>query len=382
MGTKYTPVTCQNQSLGALRAPGLTRARGCPGRGAPLSLDLSTLNGNIAPARASFRFATVGGEEKQGWNVPVEGVQLGANQFEENFVLKIQNFEAGGFEMTCRSVDLEKVGRAMAGNRRRGKREAPQVQDPENAMKAAARAKKKVRHLVKNMGATHLVTFNLREGPNTQRWGAQDWESWADHGRAVYEGEYGAFCTPDGWAALWDRVRRILTKVKGEFPYVAVLEQHKKGNFHLHVAWAELPGKKVNLNLVRGVWNAVLGGKGRGNVDVQYIKVRDGLDRSARVARYISKYTSKHFDDAGRFNKKRYWSSRQSMAAPRRYVLNCASTADAFRMAAKHFGVDMSDYLRVKEGRLIAEDFFNFPNGAGFWLAFIPGVHSGAPPPF
>lgn len=382
MGTKYTPVTCQKQSLGALRAPGLARLRDCPGRVAPLSLDLSTLNGNIAPARSAFRFATVGGEEKQGWNVPQEGVQLGANEYGENFVLKIQNFAAGGYEMTCRSVDLEKVGRSMCGNRKKGKREAPQTPDPENAMKAASRAKKKVRHLVKNMGATHLVTFSLREGPNTRAWRAGDWENWGNAGREAWEADNGAFCTPEGWAALWDRVRRMMVKVKGDFPYVAVLEQHKKGNFHLHVAWAELPGQKVNLNLVRGIWHAVIGGKGQGNVDVQYIKVRDGLDRSARVARYISKYTSKHFDDTGRFNKKRYWSSRQSLAAPRRYVLNCKTQSDAFKHASLHFGVCLSDYMRVSDGRLVLEDMFQFPNGAGFWLAFIPGVHVGSDPPF
>ena len=51
-----------------------------------------------------------------------------------------------------------------------------------------------------------------------------------------------------------------------EFPYVAILEKHEKGNYHLHVAWCG----RVNVGIVRKMWLAALGGgKGCGNIDAK-----------------------------------------------------------------------------------------------------------------
>lgn len=302
--------------------------------------------------------AWVAGEDRPGWNVPSDGVDRGCDEFGGNFVLKIQPFKAGGWEATCRSLDLEKIGAAMAGRRRYGKREAPEYVDRENILKAAQRAKRKVRYLTKNMGASHLVTLTRREAALADYWG------------------------PDDWGKAWDKLRRMLVRVKGEFPYVAVLERHKKGNYHLHVAWVEAPGQKVNLNLVRGCWWAVLGGRGAGNVDAQYIKVRSGLERADRVAKYISKYTTKHFEDDGRFNKKRYWASRQDMEAARRYVLNVRTSSDAINHVKSMFGLDLGDYMKAGKYGAQWDGLFPFPDGSGFWMTYIPEKHGGAPPPF
>jgi hypothetical protein len=283
---------------------------------------------------------------------------VGCNEFGGNFVVKLQPFKAGGFEVVCRSLDLEKIGSTMEGNRRYGKREAPEEPDRENVVKAAQRAKRKVRYLTKNMGATHLVTFTRREV------------------------EASGFWSPDDWAKAWDKFRRTLERYRPGFCYVAVLERHKKGNFHLHVAWVEAPGQKVNLSVVRGCWWACVGGRGQGNVDVQYIKVRAGLERADRVAKYISKYTSKHFEDGGRFNKKRYWSSRQEMADVRRYVLNVRSQDEAFKAVQEMWGLNMSDYMRIGARGIELEGVFSFPDGSGFWITYIPDKHGGKPPPF
>jgi hypothetical protein len=208
------------------------------------------------------------------------------------------------------------------------------------------------------MAATHLVTFTRRE---------------------LLEAE---FWTVDQWAAAWDRMRRALERWRPGFLYVAVLERHKKGNFHLHVAWVEAPGEKVNLNVVRGLWWGVCGGRGRGNVDAQYIKVRAGLERADKVARYISKYTAKHFEEDARFNKKRYWASRQTLEDARRYILGQCTVDEALRRVLAMHGLDMGNYVQYQGKRGPRYDgFFPFPDGSGFWMACIPDKHA-APIPF
>jgi hypothetical protein len=293
-----------------------------------------------------------------GWSSPVAGVDLGCNEFGGNYVVKVQPFQVGGYELTCRSLDLEKLGRMMQGDRRYGRRDRPEELDVLNVEKAAQRAKRKVRCLVKNMGASHLVTFTRRETEAT------------------------GFASPEQWGVWWDRLRRMIVKVKGDFPYVAVLEKHKKGNYHLHVAWVEQVGQKVNLNLVRGCWWAVLGGRGAGNVDAQYIKVRAGLERSDRIAKYVTKYVTKHFTEDSRFNKKRYWSSRQTMPEVRRYIMNSRSMSDALDQVQLAHGINLADYVRAGRRGPQFDGFFPFPDGSGFWLCYIPEKHGGAPPPF
>ena len=270
-------------------------------------------------------------------------------------ILKIQPFATGGYEATVRLLDLEKIGNAITGNRRFGKREAPEEQDLGNIQKSASRAKRKVRHLVKNMGATNLVTLTRRELAGC------------------------AFWSPDDWARAWDKARRMLERIIGAFPYVGVLEQHKKGNFHLHLAWLG----KVNLGLFRRVWWAVCGGRGEGNVDSQYIKVRAGLERADRVAKYISKYTSKHFEDSGRFNKKRYWASRQTMEESRRYVLKSGDIENGLNEAFRVLGIRPEDFM-VKDanGVLVMDHVFYFPDGSGAWINYIPDIHDKTPIPF
>lgn len=380
--TKYSPVGFPNPRPWAYRALRDAPRGAHAGREAPLVLIKEHLTEYIEFPEVAYKLAWVAGEERPGWNVPIDGVSLGCNEFGENFVAKLQPFKAGGWELTCRSLDLQKIGATMEGRRRFGKRERPESVDRENILKAAQRAKRKVRYLTKNMGASHLVTFNRQEGPNTRNWRASDWENWRNGGREAWEAEHGPFWSPEDWGKAWDKLRRMIVRVKGEFPYVAVLEHHKKGNYHLHVAWVEAPGQKVNLNLVRGCWWAVVGGRGCGNVDAQYIKVRAGLERADRVAKYISKYTTKHFEEDGRFNKKRYWASRQDMEAVRRYVLNVHTQSDALAAVQAMHGLNMSDYMKLGDKGIQWDGFFPFPDGSGFWLTYIPEKHGGAPPPF
>lgn len=151
-------------------------------------------------------------------------------------VLKLQPFAGGGYEATVRMLNLERIGAAIEFGGCRGKREAPVEPNAEHVAKAGARAMQRVRHLVRNMCASHLCTLTRRETLETGFW------------------------TPDDWAAAWDRLRRALVRAIGDFPYVAILEQHAKGNYHLHVAWLG----RINLNLMRPLWWAICGGRGEG----------------------------------------------------------------------------------------------------------------------
>ena len=328
-------------------------ARGGDAVGEPLDLIEEHLT-FIPPFPADFDYhqPTQCGRLIENWSFP-DGWK---GDGELTPVLKIQPFASGGYEATVRLMDIEKIGNAMSAPRRFGKREAPEEQDYSCVQKAAARAKRKVRHLVKNMGATNLVTLTRRESPETGYW------------------------TPEQWAKAWDRLRRNLERALGtDFPYVGVLEAHKKGNFHLHLAWLG----KVNLNLIRPLWWAICGGRGAGNVDSQYIKVRAGLERADRVAKYISKYTSKHFEDGARFNKKRYWASRQTMQEARRYVLRSKTVEEGLNEAFKFLGLDVAMFMinHPTKGAILDHVFF-FPDGGGAWLNYIPDIHRSNEIPF
>ena len=380
--TKYTPLAFNNPRPWAYRTTWDAPGGAHTGREAPLVLIKEHLTCET-PLPAEYHHPVgVSGDLLQGWSFPDSGFELGCNELGGNFVKKVQAFAAGGFELTCRSLDLEKIGAAMQGRRRYGKREAPEYIDRDNIMKAAVRAKRRARLLTKNMGASHLVTFNKQEGPNVKEWKVADWDNWHNGGREAWENDHGAFWSPEDWGKAWDRMRRMLVKVKGEFPYVAVLEHHKKGNYHLHVAWVESPGQKVNLNLVRGCWWAVLGGRGLGNVDAKYIKVRAGLDRADRVAKYISKYTTKHYEQDGRFNKKRYWASRQSVEPARRVVMNAKTIDEALEQVLSDHGLRVADYMKMGKRGAVLDGLFLFPDNSGFWLTYIPDKHGGEPPPF
>lgn len=324
-----------------------------------------------------YRRATHGGALLKNWFVPESWDGL-AGVGPEHFVLKIQPFAKGGYEASIRLLDLEKIGDAVTREPKRGTREVPEEISQENLQKAAGRAKRKMRHLVRNMMADHLVTFTKTEGPCVKSWGVDDWAAWNDGGKDAWERKYGAFMNEVEWAKAWDRFRRLLVRVLGDFPYVAILEKHRKGNCHLHVAWCG----RVKVDIVRKIWLAALGGgRGCGNIDAKHMRTQAGGDRASRIARYISKYVSKHFESEPRFNKKRYWASRQTLEEVRRYVLTADTLDGAMEDMRKMLGLDFGKFVALSRGVLRTDNLFLFPDGSGLWLNYIPEIH-GEPPPF
>jgi hypothetical protein len=297
-------------------------------------------------------------------------------------VLKVQEFEQGGYEATIRHLDLKKIGSALEFGGRRGPREAPQERTRDSIVKAAGRAKRQLRHLVKNMAADRMVTLTKREGPGTTEWTAEDWARWNNGGREDWQREHGAFWSPEDWARAWDRFRRGMVKAFGEFPYVAVLEQHKKGNYHLHVALAGF----LNLNVANRIWWSICGGRGQGSLNLpKGLKRRmaSRSERSSKIASYISKYVTKGFGDSDRFNKKRYWASRQTLAEVRRYVLRSRTVEEGMAEVRAMLGIEWSDFFTLGDGMAVrAEDLFFFPDGSGVWINFLPGKHRTSEAPF
>jgi hypothetical protein len=157
------------------------------------------------------------------------------------FVAKIQPFASGGYEVTITKVDLERIARTMDSCRPTGKREKGE-QSENDIISSKQRAKKKLRHLIKSMGCDRLLTLTRREKDESEFW------------------------TVEEWAANWKKFVRLCAKAGCDLVYVAVLERHKKGNFHLHAA---ILGK-VSVKIMRGIWWAICGGRGMGNVDIQF----------------------------------------------------------------------------------------------------------------
>lgn len=207
-------------------------------------------------------------------------------QKREHFLATVQGFDAGGFEATIRCVDLQSLVDLRL--RPRGLRKPVEKRDERDIHRAVAWARKTIRHAVKTIGATHLLTLTTREHENS----------------------------PESLAVRWKQFVRAYRAVSNDgFPYVAVPERHPLNpkHWHLHVAVRGF----VDVRIARRLWWECCGGRGMGNVDVKHIKVgahRNGIPKgplfkSERIARYLSKYMSKDLIFAHRADKKRYWRS-------------------------------------------------------------------------
>jgi hypothetical protein len=248
------------------------------------------------------------------------------------FVAKVQPFASGGYEVTITKIDLEKIARVMDTARATGKREKGE-QKENDVISSKQRAKKRVRYLVKSMGCDRMLTLTRRETVE------------------------GGFWTNEQWKLNWKKFIRLCNKAGCDMNYVVAMERHKKGNFHLHAAVLG----RLNVKVLRGIWWALCGGRGMGNVDIQYREQLTPVQRRAGVARYVSKYITKQ--DNAEFNKKRYWSSRHELPAAVRYVLKADELSRCL--------VELSQKLNLHVGMLLdVKRVFRFPSGMGAWFNY------------
>ena len=267
----------------------------------------------------------------------------GSEYSDYSIVAKIQRFKAGGYEATLQWIDFNKMARLIDMPRVTGKR-VQREQNQNDIARSTQRAKKTLRLKIKNMGGDRLLTLTRREKNISEFW------------------------TIDQWSQAWKKFCRLVKRAGVEFDYVAVLEQHKKGNYHLHV----VINKHVPINVMRGCWWVCCGGRGLGNVDVSYKKHLTDFQRRAGCARYVSKYLSKQVKMAQFFNKKRYWSSKGALPPVKRYVLDAKWIRDALLEFAGIMGLDTfviqkmtSESIEKKKSGV-----FVFPNMSGAWLNY------------
>lgn len=151
--------------------------------------------------------------------------------------------------------------------------------------KASDRARTRVRHLCKGLGADTLLTLTYREN-------VQDLQTTKKH--------------------LKEFIRRLRRVLPG-FAAVAAFERQKRGAWHVHLACRRIEavmtdkgGHRVkSFNLIRSVWRSVVGSLG-GNIDVARRKATS--QRSpARLASYLSKYIVKAFEEGEK------WSNRWTL---------------------------------------------------------------------
>jgi len=258
--------------------------------------------------------------------------------------LVVQPFEAGGFEgVVSLRQDASKMPvlpwdlRDIDEDRFPLRREEPEERDENCIEVSRRRTKKMIRWHCKNIGVDHLLTFTTRELSNTPG------ELWVK----------------------WQRFIKAYRNATGEdLACVTLPEPHPSNpdHWHLHVATRGF----FNLEVARPIWWKVCGGRGEGNVQVEYLKVREGGWKAHKIACYISKYVTKALITSDRFNKKRYSVSKSVLAKRGRTRLKAEDIAEALKEVAERFGINVAGFLALK-GCL-----FEFPDGTGFWFQIPP----------
>ncbi len=179
------------------------------------------------------------------------------------------------------------------------------------------------------------------------------------------ENNTDTFKTEDDWLEDWRKCVRLCRIAGIELDYVATLEKHKKGNFHLHAA---IVGK-VHINTVRKIWYGICGGKGQGQVNISFKQHQTPTQRLAGVARYVSKYITKQLDNFD-FNRKRYWASRsEPLEKPKKIILSAQDMAGALAELAGVLSLDL-DVLKKK----VFEYGKKAGERAGAWFNYDPSM--------
>jgi len=228
-------------------------------------------------------------------NAPIEAVD--STPFSDEYIVRTQRFADGQQEVVAFSVAVQRHFQGLH-LRPRGARGERKPLDGETMDDVSAkldksmrtsieRSKRMVRKRCKQIRADRMLTLTTR----------------ANETRV------------EVWAKWWDEFRRRLGKIR-DFHYVAVLERHKRGGFHIHVA----VNGRLDWKVLRSIWLSVVGKSGTDgatNDSIQRFKKTwifrqfGGKGRAMRhlIASYIAKYVGKDISGST-FNKKRYWSSK------------------------------------------------------------------------
>lgn len=320
-------------------------------------LDTSTLE-NHNPLASKYRDAVLWFDhQSRGYKIPNDPdfrVDEVSNQ-----VVTIQPFRSGGYEARSNAVCLPALARRMGANRKTGKRIEPEERDPETVAASLRRSRKAVRLRVKELAPENLYTFTRRESEDNK----------------------GEWWQRGDWARAWKRFCRVCYRAGVDLSYVAVLESHKKGNFHLHVAVRNTGKGKARGELLSRIWAAVCGGKGMGNIDFGGKKTKgkkaaptvyqSTYERSRKIARYIAKYIAKDLSAAD-FNKRRYWTNVEGLLPTVKVVMKSRDFAQAIREFCEFKNLD-HDRMILESGLYVfdlADRSPGSPSQPCFWFSY------------
>lgn len=106
-----------------------------------------------------------------------------------------------------------------------------------------------------------------------------------------------------------------------------------------------------------------------GDVQADYLKVRQGNWRAHKVACYLSKYVTKMLISSERFNKRRYSVAKSVLAERQHLKLEAGNLTEAFSEVCRRFGIRVSGLL-AQRGCL-----FFFPGDDGLWFQVPPAKY-------
>ena len=179
----------------------------------------------------------------------------------------------------------------------------------ENVERSARRAKQAVHHLVRQIGADHMLTLSTRENITDKD---KFFEIFARFIRLVRTKQvFTKNYNGESFNIL------ITKKIPSQYFYVATPELQERGAYHMHIACVG----KQDISLLRACWYVALGGtandKGEhvlGQIDVQSDKKRFSGETSVfktfKLVSYLTKYVTKSFLTSDLMGEKRYSSSR------------------------------------------------------------------------
>ena len=210
--------------------------------------------------------------------------------FEEGHLIKANFYATGDVDVIAAVVHecpIEKMDRV------RSKRTEPQAKDPDKALRISTERSKRTLHKkVMQIQANFMLTGTVRNPPTDRK-----------HFNSML-------------AAFTKRFKKTFPTI----PYVIVVERHKSGGLHWHMACYAHKGY-INYNRVRRIWWASITGNPLmttyekdstpGNI-VGSPPYKGRVWLPAKLSRYIGKYLAKDIADrsTNEFNKKRYWASK------------------------------------------------------------------------
>lgn len=210
----------------------------------------------------------------------------------------------------------------------------------ENIERSARRAKQAIHHLIRQIGADHMLTLNVRENIQDKD---KFFEIFTRFIRLIREKDVVTVLGKKGL---------VTRKLKRDYAYVAVPELQERGAYHMHIACVG----KQDLDLLRSCWYVALGGDCNdtgdnvlGQIDVQYHKKRfSGLSeihKTFKLVGYLTKYIAKSFEVSHQLGEKRY-SSTRSVPKP---IVNKQHLMAMFDVGDKPFLDSIKEVLSIAE---------------------------------